>query len=61
MHFVRDVFDKAPHHAGDKFNLDVEDAVAAAEFRRKIDKALEDRTANALLTNWVLNTLGQMG
>ena len=52
---------RLPRCAGDKFNLDVEDAVAAAEFRRKIDKALEDRTANALLTNWVLNTLGQMG
>jgi hypothetical protein len=46
--------------AGDKFRLDVEDAVAADWFKEKIDAALADTTAKALLTNWVLNTLGQM-
>jgi hypothetical protein len=47
--------------AGDKFKLDVEDAVAADWFKEKIDAALSDNTAEALLINWVLNTLGQMG
>jgi hypothetical protein len=40
--------------------LDVEDAVAVDWFKGKIDAALSDKTANALLINWVLNTLGQM-
>lgn len=39
--------------------LDKEDAVAAEEFRKKIDAALSHKTSNALLRNWTLNTIGQ--
>ena len=41
----------------DKFNLEDEDEVAAASFRRKIDRAL--KRADALQKNWLFNTVGQ--
>ena len=46
------------HRAGDKLMLDKEDAVAAEVFRKKIDKALSPQTSNALLRNWIMNTIG---